>query len=105
MAKKKKSVEFVYQEIGTRLTRIRELAGYPGRMQEKFAKDHKFTKGSWNHWEKGKSIPWQQAKRLIEATKETIPGLTLDWIYLGEPRGVPLETARRLRKRPPSAGE
>jgi hypothetical protein len=99
--KKKRSSEnrFLWPDVGKRLLKIRELTvdkhgeSYGGRRQEEFALDHGFTKGSWNHWENGMSLPWTQAVKV----KAVLPGLTLDWIYLGDPRGLPVSLEAALR--------
>lgn len=89
---------FLWPDIGKRLIRIRELAldehgvSYGGRRQKEFAEDYGFSPGSWNHWENGMSLPWTQAVKV----RAVLPGLTLDWIYLNDPRGLPLDLVRRL---------
>ncbi len=88
------SGRYLWAEIGARLAKIREAAGY--KEQKAFAARFGFSMGQWNHWEQGMSIPWPQAMKLVESLKNQVPGLTLDWIYRGDPRGLPLETMRRL---------
>lgn len=77
-----------YPEIAARLVRIREqLGGATRGDQAAFATKMGFTKGQWNHWEQGYSIPWLHAVRITEKC----PGLTLDYIYLGRLGGVPFD--------------
>jgi hypothetical protein len=74
-----------WPEVGERLRKIRHLAGYTEYGDQKqFALDYDFHPCSWNHWEKGGSIPWQEA---LKVTK-VLSGVTLDWIYLGVRDGL-----------------
>ncbi len=87
---------YLWPDMGARLAKIRETAGFTE--QRAFALHFDFSPGSWNHWERGMSIPWGQALRLIDSLRDIVPGLTLDWIYRGDPRGLPVETLRQLRR-------
>lgn len=91
MAKASKETDdWPYPEIGARLRRIRELfKDRKGKIltQEAFAIRFGFTKGNWNHYEKGASIPWWEAVRLADQ----IEGITTDYIYRERFSGVPLD--------------
>lgn len=80
-------------EVGRRLAKIRAVMGFPGRGQENFAQSVNISYNSWNSWETGKHlIPPREAARLTHI----LDGLTLDWIYLGRIRDVPLSLRRAL---------
>lgn len=49
-------------------------------------------KNTVSHWEHGRQRPTIDRR----AAPVARTGLTLDWIYLGNPGGLPLEVARRL---------
>lgn len=54
---------------------------------------------TWNQYEKGISRP-ELDKALILCEKL---GITLDWIYRGDPSGLPLRITEKLRPLRPSA--
>lgn len=84
-----------FPDIGERLVRIRQYFGYPEHGDGKrFAKDHGFTEKQWNHWERGHSIPWQQAKKLTDH----YPAVTLDYIYRNRLDGLPFAMLKAFRK-------
>ena len=98
--RKQPTLEWPHPDIGDRLRRVRLIAldhegkGFPNHGdQKRFAEYYGFAPGSWNQWEKGASMPWPQACRLVDK----IAGLTLDYIYLGRFGGLPFDLAARLR--------
>lgn len=84
------------QEIAKRLRKLRTLAGYGQHGgQTKFATDeldvdHQLL----SHWEKTGQIPWPEAAKY----RQLVPGVTLDYIFFGDLRGISAELARDLRK-------
>ena len=77
-----------FPDVGKRLVKIRTLAGFGGRKQAKFAESIGTDKNTYNRWERGAPPPVQKALLLIEAVKGRLPGLTLDYIYRGDRRGL-----------------
>jgi transcriptional regulator with XRE-family HTH domain len=73
-----------------RLKRLREAFGYPTAIG--FAAYLGISNSVYGSYENGVPISWPNALKMIRK----IPGLTLDWLYLGKPDGLPLELARRL---------
>jgi hypothetical protein len=87
-----------WSEVGERLRIIRTLVGYGDHGgQKQFARDFKFGPTQWNNWENGHPIPWQEAVRVTSA----VPGLTLDWIYLGVRDGLTVKLDTAIADLPP----
>jgi DNA-binding XRE family transcriptional regulator len=84
--------------LGIRLYKIRFVLGLgTDGDQQKFAARIGVPKGTYNHWETGKGAPQViQALRIIQQ----LPGLTLDYIYLGDLGGLRVGLADRLRDAP-----
>ncbi len=82
----------MFPEIGYRLKILRHVAGYggPGKAGA-FYEKLGFSR-AYYHWEQGLSIPWQRAVVIVRS----VPGLTLDWLYLNDFRGLTVDLARRL---------
>ncbi len=47
---------------------------------------------TWNNWEKGRHPGLEYMIKVHDKT-----GATLDWIYLGEPAGLPFQLSSRLQ--------
>lgn len=76
-------------EIGARLVRTREALGYN---QSDFATHAGIGKSTLNQWESGTQRPsLDEAAKLCDRY-----GLTLEWIYRGNPFGVPHEIAIKI---------
>ena len=73
-----------------RMKALREAMGYP--TGSGFAAFLNVSVQRWNNVETGFPLGNQLAFLLVKK----VPGLTLDWLYLGKPDGLPLELARRL---------
>lgn len=82
-----------------RLLRLRLAMGYES--QGAFAALLGMSPPRWNNVEKGLPLSRDIAFRLVQ----TIPGLTLDWLYFGKPDGLPLELLRRLGELPANTGK
>jgi transcriptional regulator with XRE-family HTH domain len=84
------------QQIGLRLRITREAFGLP---QGEFAKRAGIEPNTYNNWETGDRVPdLTYALRLCETY-----GLTLDWIYRGEIKGLPFQLGDDLRRRQSSS--
>jgi transcriptional regulator with XRE-family HTH domain len=78
--------------IGARLRLLR--AAISENNASKFAARIGVSSSRWANYEGDHPVPLAIAQKIIEA----VPGLTLDWIYLGKPDGLPLALARRLEE-------
>ena len=77
-------------EIGKRLTLARAVIG---GNQEDFADKAGIAQNTYNQYERGKKRPSvDNAMKLCDAYL-----LTLDWIYMGDPSGLPYRLADSLR--------
>ncbi len=45
---------------------------------------------TWNHWESGKRLP----DPLVMAKLKDMLGISMDWIYAGDPSALPFSLAR-----------
>ncbi len=77
-----------------RMLRLRQALA---SSQVEFCARYGFKVAQWSNFENGRSVGKQAALRLVRL----IPGLTLDWIYLGEASGLTIEMARLLGELPP----
>jgi DNA-binding transcriptional regulator YiaG len=84
-------------ERAERLKRIRELLGITS--QKAFADQLAISPTRWNNFERGAPLSIEVAQKLVRI----IPGLTLDWLYNGERRGLSVELDRRLHE--PKSGK
>lgn len=84
-------------ERAERLARIRELLG--ATSQKAFADRLQISPTRWNNFERGAPLSIEVAQKLVRI----IPGLTLDWLYNGERRGLSVELDRRLHE--PKSGK
>ena len=82
---------------------ISEKSGVPARLialrlavtgdnQTRFAAQFGFEVKRWNNFERGSPLSKEAAIQLV--TK--IPGLTLDWLFLGKEDGLPVKLQREL---------
>lgn len=75
--------------VGERLTQLRESYGMK---QAEFCRWTGFSTQAWNNYERGyRLINLDQAMKLWRIT-----GATLDWIYRGDPSGLPFRLASKL---------
>jgi transcriptional regulator with XRE-family HTH domain len=80
------------EAIAERLRMTREALGV--RKQKEFAERAQISPNTYNQWEKGRVYPdLQYAIRLCDEY-----GITLDWIYLGDPSGLPYHIARLMKE-------
>lgn len=73
-----------------RMTRLRVALGYDNQVA--FAAFVGVDSKRWNNFERGNQVSVEVAKLLVQR----IPGLSMDWIYLGSTRGLTLEMATKL---------
>ena len=79
------------QAIAERLIATREALGYS---QSEFADDAEISRNTYNQWEKKRGRPsLDKAFQLCDQHM-----ITLDWIYLGNPRGLPSDIWNKIRK-------
>jgi transcriptional regulator with XRE-family HTH domain len=78
--------------IAERLRMTREALGI--KKQKEFAERADISPNTYNQWEKGRVYP--DLQYVIRLRDEY--GLTLDWIYLGDPSGLPYRIARLLKQ-------
>ena len=77
------------ETIGVRLVRTRKVFGM---QQNEFAESAGIRRGTYTQWELGVRRPnLDDAIRLVRTYK-----LTLDWIYLGIPTGLPPQIYSQL---------
>jgi transcriptional regulator with XRE-family HTH domain len=77
--------------IADRLRLIREAKGL---IQASMARLVGITPQEWNNWERGRDrISLEKAIQVCAAT-----GASLDWIYRGDMKGLPLDLATRIQE-------
>jgi hypothetical protein len=81
-----------------RLKSLREISNFPN--QTAFAKYLEIPLARWNNFERGHPLSLEIAQKLVRL----IPGLSLDWLYNGERRGLSVELDRRLHESQPTRG-
>lgn len=79
-----------YSGTKLRLQIVRQFVA--GDNQSKFAADLGISPNRWNNFERGSPLSKEIAFRLVRK----IPGLTLDWLYLGIEDGLPTRLQREL---------
>lgn len=90
MAKRESGTGNSLDDIAERLRLAREALGIS---QAEMGRRAGVTYQAWNNWERGaKRISVDQAGRLRRAT-----GISLDWIYWGDMRGLPHELAVKIQ--------
>lgn len=83
--------------LADRLVRIREYLGH--ETQAAMARALKISHTSWNNFERGYPVPITVAMKV----KQAVPGMTLDWLYEGDPSKLPLDLAAALGELPEGA--
>ena len=63
-----------------------------GDNQTRFAAQKGFEVKRWNNFERGLPLGKEAAFQLVQK----IPGLTLDWLFLGKEDGLPMKLQREL---------
>lgn len=81
-------------EQGMRLVRLREALGIPTQTAMAVALGIKVSR--WNNFERGTPLSLDVAIRICRR----FPGVTMDWLFFGNPAGLPLELAKRLGELP-----
>ena len=80
-----------FEAISERLIATREALKYS---QSEFADGAEISRNTYNQWEKAKGRPsLDKAYQLCDRYM-----ITLDWIYLGNPRGLPSDVWDKIRK-------
>lgn len=77
-------------EQAGRLIRLRENLGYD--VSAEFAALLGISPQRWNNFENGTPLSKDVAFILVKK----VPGLTLDYLFLGRPDGLPIQLARTL---------
>lgn len=78
------------QAIAERLKRLRKAIGFP--VQSKFAERCGISQTAYNNFETAtRRMSIDEAIKIRRATM-----VTLDWLYEGDPRGLPLHLAEKL---------
>jgi len=77
-------------DVSERLIALRIVVA--GENQTRFAAQLGFEIKRWNNFERGLPLSKDAAIQLV--TK--IPGLTLDWLFLGKEDGLPIKLHREL---------
>ena len=93
MIRRNANSEFSLEAIAIRLQALRAAWGYTGHgRQRAFAELMGITPQAWNNYERaGQRIGLDQALLVVRKT-----GVTLDWIYRGEPAGLPQQLRTQL---------
>jgi len=82
-------------EIARRLRMLRHMiSGSEQGSQLRFANRVGIEYRRWNNFERGHPLPRDMAVHLIRA----IPGITLDWLYLGRDDSLTVKLQRELRE-------
>jgi DNA-binding XRE family transcriptional regulator len=81
-------------EQGSRLLRLRQALGIPTQTAMAVALGIKVSR--WNNFERGAPLSLDVAIRICRR----FPGVTTDWLFFGNPAGLPLELAKRLGELP-----
>lgn len=76
--------------IAQRLTATRAALGYDNQVD--FCRDAGISYNTWNNYENGRGRP----KLNVAITLCRRFNLTLDWIYLGDPSGLPHRLATQI---------
>jgi hypothetical protein len=77
-------------DIAKRLSRLRQVVS--GENQTAFAARMGIEVKRWNNFERGLPLSKEIAFLLIKK----VPGLTLDWLWLGIESGLPIQLQREL---------
>lgn len=81
------------RDIGRRLRLTRRALGYEDRQQKLFAEEAGLSQSHYNKFDTGERVlTLQAALKLCHRY-----GLTLDWIYRGDPSGLPYALHNNLR--------
>jgi transcriptional regulator with XRE-family HTH domain len=85
------AIELDLELVGMRLEAVRLVCGT--LKQQQFAESIGASKQQYNNWTKGYPLPVAYAAELVRQYK-----ITLDWIYLGDPSGLPFERKEPLER-------
>lgn len=77
-------------DVSSRLIALR--LAVTGDNQTRFAAQFGFEVKRWNNFERGSPLSKEAAIQLVSK----IPGLTLDWLFLGKEDGLPVKLQREL---------
>jgi DNA-binding XRE family transcriptional regulator len=81
-------------EQGARLVRLREALEIPTQTAMAAALGIKISR--WNNFERGTPLSLDVAIKICRR----FPGVTMDWLFFGNPAGLPVELAKRLGELP-----
>lgn len=77
------------EQIGARLRKLRDAVGIN---QASMAKTLGITQSAWSQYESGS----RRITLEVSASAAARFGVTLDWIYRGDPSGLPMKLAELL---------
>ena len=81
-------------DVGRRLRLSRVALGYPDRQQIDFATDSGIAQSHYNKFESGaRCLTLNVAMKLCHRW-----GLTLDWLFRGDPSGLPYKLATDIKE-------
>ena len=89
MARSRDNDELI--QIGVRLKAARLALGLS---QKDLYEAIGIKAAAWNHWESGKRMP----DPLAMAEFYRLHGVTMEWIYAGDPKGLPFGVAQAILK-------
>lgn len=89
MTRTRNSDELV--QIGARLKAARLTLGLS---QKELYQVIDIKAATWSHWESGKRMPDPMAM----AELYRLHGITMEWIYAGDPKGLPFGVAKEILK-------
>ena len=75
-----------------RLRIVEKFSGF--RTAKAFAADLGISESRWSNMKAGLPLSYEVAEKIVRR----YPGLTLDWLWLGRPDGLPVHLQQRLAK-------
>lgn len=76
--------------VGRRLRLVENYSGF--RTGKAFATDLGILDSRWSNMKGGLPLTYEVAEKIVRR----YPGITLDWLWFGNPGGLPVQLQRRL---------